>query len=108
MHARRSSLHCLQLLDCAADATLIQLKQKANVKTKRILTSLIALLCSSNAIAVQLIVEAVRILPPYDLHKRVDVAGSLGAEIHVIRVLVHVERQDRGPPASVWQWSEGH
>jgi hypothetical protein len=35
------------------------------------------------------------ILPADHLHKAIDVARGLGAEIHVIGVLVHIECQDR-------------
>ena len=35
------------------------------------------------------------VLPANNLHEAIDVARSFGAKVHVIRVLVHVERQDR-------------
>src|SRR6516165_10175545 len=45
----------------------------------------------------QLNVQAFRIVPANRLHKDIHVARSLGAEVHVIRVLVHIERQNRCP-----------
>ena len=41
-------------------------------------------------------------LPVDVLHEGVDVGARLGAEVEVVGVLVHVERQDGMPPASVW------
>ena len=39
-------------------------------------------------------------------HEGIDVGRrSLGAEVHVIGVLVHVEREHGAPPASLWAWS---
>src|SRR6516164_9868626 len=35
------------------------------------------------------------VFPANDLHKAIDIARRFGAEVHVIGVLVHVERQDR-------------
>src|SRR6516165_5682518 len=36
-----------------------------------------------------------RVLPASHLHEAIDVARSFGAKVHVIGMLVHVERQDR-------------
>jgi len=38
---------------------------------------------------------ALGIFPTDYFHKGIDVTGSLGAEIQVVRVLVHIEREDR-------------
>src|SRR5262245_13097022 len=40
-------------------------------------------------------VQMIGIPPPDGVHKRIDVTGGLGAEIHVIGMLVHIERQNR-------------
>ena len=41
-------------------------------------------------------------------HECIDISGRLGAIVDMIGVLVHVEREDRWPPASVCVWSEAH
>ena len=43
----------------------------------------------------KLCVQTVCVRPTDRSHKSIDVARGLGAEIHVIRMFVHVERQDR-------------
>ena len=42
--------------------------------------------------------------PPVDVsHEGVDVGGGVRAEVQVVRVLVHVEGQDRGGSMAAWE-----
>jgi hypothetical protein len=43
------------------------------------------------------LVEGIGIRPADCLDERIDVVASLGAVIHVIRMLIHVQREDRLP-----------
>jgi hypothetical protein len=96
MQARRCSLHCLQLLvDCAC-ARFCALK---TIKTVIISEAKIRMFLSSPlsfcAAFAQRFKMAFGVLPADHLHKIVDVTGGFRAKVHVIGVLVHVERQDR-------------
>src|SRR5215831_5314358 len=50
-------------------------------------------------------VEIVGVGPADCLHERLDIVARLGAVIHLIGVLVHVEREDRLTGAKVVVWS---
>src|SRR5215469_3973080 len=41
------------------------------------------------------VIELHRRIPAYRAHEGIDIGGRLGAVIHVIGVLIHVEREDR-------------
>jgi len=49
--------------------------------------------------------RALRRCPADDVHVGVDVAVCLGAEVHMIGMLVHIEHHTGWPPASVVVWS---
>ena len=47
------------------------------------------------ALGSKLAVQVIDISPPDGVHKGIDVTGRLGAKVHLIGMLVHIERQDR-------------
>src|SRR5215213_3664153 len=52
-------------------------------------------LANAPAFALKLIQQAPRVLPTDRVHEGVDIASRLSAEVDVVGMLVHIERQDR-------------
>jgi hypothetical protein len=104
MQARRSSLHCLQLLAGCACARFWALKP---MKTMIVSDAKIRMLLSSPlsfcATVAQRFEMTLGVLPVDHSHKAINVPRGFGVEVHLIGVLVHIERQDGCAPASVWQ-----
>src|SRR5258708_40067590 len=55
----------------------------------------VASLGPSGSRAAVMLVETIRVRPADRLHEGIDIVAGLGAVIHVIGVLVHIENEDR-------------
>src|SRR5215813_7484416 len=51
----------------------------------------------SRCLAAVPVIELSGVIPADHIHERIDVHGGLGAIVDVIRMLEHVEREDRAP-----------
>src|SRR5262245_29987355 len=51
--------------------------------------------CSPSLERLSLSEQSLDVAPANDVHEGIDIACRLGAEVHVIGVLVHIERENR-------------
>ena len=100
MQARRCSLHCLQLFACCACA-VVRAMQVAETINNTVVIMRIALpflfvsIAPLGSLTSNFPVQMISISPADGVHKRINVTGRFGAKVHVIGVLVHIERQNR-------------